>query len=53
MTDRPTKRQQQAAATQDQLLQAAREVFQEKGMTVVTLSHPATAEAARQEGGSR
>ena len=37
MTDRPTKRQQQAAATQDQLLQAAREVFQEKGYQAATV----------------
>ena len=37
MTDRPTKRQQQAAATQEQLLQAAREVFEQKGYQAATV----------------
>ena len=43
MTDRPTKRQQQAAATQDQLLQAARDVFEKKGYQAATVGAITTA----------
>ena len=37
MAERPTKRQQQAAATQEQLLAAAREVFVDKGYQATTV----------------
>jgi predicted Zn-dependent peptidase len=38
--------------TPQDVQRVARQVFQEKGMTVLTLSHPAK-EAAKQQGGSR
>ncbi len=41
------------AVTPQDVQRVAKEVFTEKGMTVVTLSHPATAGAAKPEGGSR
>lgn len=37
MTTRPSKRQQQAAATQEQLLAAAREVFADRGYQATTV----------------
>ena len=41
------------AVTPQDVQRAAQEVFQEKGMTVVTLSHPAAASTAKKEGGAR
>jgi zinc protease len=41
------------AVTPQDVQRVAKDVFAEKGMTVVTLSHPATAGAAKPEGGSR
>jgi zinc protease len=39
--------------TPQDVQRAAKEVFQDKGLTVVTLSHPAPAEPAKPQGGSR
>ena len=41
------------AVTPQDVQKAAQEVFQDKGMTVVTLSHPAAPAAAKTEGGAR
>jgi zinc protease len=41
------------AVTPQDVQRAAQQVFQERGMTVVTLSHPAAASTEKKEGGAR